>query len=396
MISVDEAKQYIQQYTQTGPTVVVDLYEACGYAIAKDVFSPVDFPSFRQSAMDGYAFRLDDADGDAVFVVEREIQAGTIDEISSIKKGEAIRIFTGAKVPDDADTIVIQEHVEINGNNIRITNIELTKGSNIRPVASQTRQGDCILKKGTLITPGAAGLLASVGISIIDVVAKPRCTILNTGRELVKPGNDVQQGQIYESNSYALVAALKKLQLDVCEIMWVDDDEQQTIAAIQTALEKTDVLLITGGVSVGDYDFVESALAKNGVAKIFHKVKQKPGKPLYFGIKENSIIFGLPGNPGSVLTCFYEYVVPCLQLKMGIAKHGLLTLQLPLSHDISKKAGLTHFLKGTITSTGVAVLNHQESYKMNAFADADCLIVVDEQMTNMQQGDLVNVHILAF
>ncbi len=396
MISVDEAKQYIHQHTQTDQTVVLDLYDACGYAVANDVFSPVDFPSFRQSAMDGYAFRFDDSDEDFVFFVEREIQAGDITDLSSIDKGEAIRIFTGAKVPDETDTVVMQEDVLVNGKEIRITNIDLKKGSNIRPVASQTRKGDCILKKGTVITAGAAGLLAGVGLSTIEVYTRPRCLILNTGRELVKPGHELQKGQIYESNSYALVAALKQLHLDVCEIVWVDDDEQLTISAIQTALEKTDMLLITGGVSVGDYDFVDSALEKNGVTKIFHKVKQKPGKPLYFGTKGNKIIFGLPGNPGSVLTCFYEYVVHCLHLKMGFADNGLLTIRLPLLHDISKKAGLTHFLKGKIKSTGVEVLDHQESYKMNAFAEADCLIVVDEATTDIQKGELVNLHILKF
>jgi len=396
MISVDEAKQLVQQHTKPGNSIFLDLYDACGFAAANDISSPIDFPSFRQSAMDGYAFRLDDLKENSTLLVEQEIQAGNNIENIRLKKGEAIRIFTGAKVPDEADTVVMQEHVERIGNEIRILNTNLTMGSNIRPVASQTKAGDCIVQKGKPMNAATAGLLAGLGISKIEVIEKPRCIILTTGKELVKPGYTLQVGKIFESNSYALGMALNQMHLEASEILWVDDDEEQTSKAIEQALDKADILLITGGVSVGEYDFVSKALAKNGVLEIFHKVKQKPGKPLYFGTKGNKIIFGLPGNPGSVLTCFYEYVVACLRLKMGFTNTDLLTLRLPLLHDIEKKAGLTHFLKGKMNASGVEVLDHQESYKMNAFAEADCLIRVDEDICVIRKGEWVSVHLLKF
>jgi len=394
MISVAEAQQLIREHTTNGSTISLDLFEAYGYAAAADIPSPIDFPSFKQSAMDGYAFRLGDWNGTDPLFVERELQAGDQQQIDSIHPGEAIRIFTGSKVPDEADTVVMQEHVERTGNKIRITNMDLIRGSHIRPIASQTKQGDPILKKGDRITAGVAGFIAGLGIARVDVYRKPSCIILTTGKELVKPGNSLHEGQVYESNSFALAFGLQQLHLGASEIMWTDDTKEETDLAIQQALEKADVLLITGGVSVGEYDFVSEALETNGVQKRFHKVKQKPGKPLYFGTKGDKTIFGLPGNPGSVLTCFYEYVVPCLRMKMGCTQADLLSISLPSLNEINKKAGLIHFLKGKLKPDGVEVLDHQESYKMNAFAEADCLIVVDEDVTHVSQGELVTVHLL--
>jgi molybdopterin molybdotransferase len=396
MISVNEAKKIIRAHTIQGAIQTIDLAGSSGYVLAEDMISPIHFPSFRQSAMDGYAFRFDDWAQQNVLTVEQELQAGDTKSIQSLKKGEAIRIFTGAKVPDDADTVVMQEHVERNGIHLNIKNPHLLKHANIRAVASQTTKGACILKQGSLITPGAAALLAGLGIHRLPVYTKPRCSILTTGKELVAPGHELQEGQIYESNSFALQNALQQMQISLDEICWVDDKREAIETAIQNALLKTDVLLITGGVSVGDYDFVSEALEKNGAEKLFHTVKQKPGKPLYVGKKQNKMIFGLPGNPGSVLTCFYEYVLPCLRQMMGYENGELLSLKLPLLDPISKKAGLTHFVKACIQSNGVAILDHQESYKMNAFAQADCLVMLDEETSDVQAGTLVNVHLLNY
>jgi molybdopterin molybdotransferase len=403
MISVNEAYQLIQANTPKGSTINLDLYEAFGYAVANNIFSSIDFPSFKQSAMDGYAFRFDDWNNENNLIVEQEIQAGNENEILACKKGEAIRIFTGAKVPDKTDTVVMQEHTSRIENTITITNHQLIKGSNIRPIASQTKKGDLILTQGSVITPAVAGLLAGIGISQVEVYTKPKCIILNTGKELIKPGQAIHGGQIYESNSYALTLGLKQVNIDVDEVIQVDDDEAQIKHSIQEALERADILLITGGISVGDYDYVSEALDKNGVVRIFHHVKQKPGKPLYFGKKVSDssekldkIIFGLPGNPGSVLTCFYEYVVPCLRMMMGYLNPEQLSVQLPMLNPYDKKPGLTHFLKGKIHHNGVEVLDHQESYKMNAFAIADCLVIINEETESIKESELVTIRFLKF
>lgn len=394
MISVDEARQIIQQHTPHGNLITLDLDHATGYAVAHDIFATIAFPSFRQSAMDGYALRFDDLSAFTTLQVTHEIQAGQTESINHLDPGATVRIFTGARVPDDADTVVMQEQVERDGNHIRIRNTDLTRSANIRPIGSQTRKGECVLEKGSPLNAATAALLAGLGITTIDVLQQPRCSILTTGRELVQPGLPLAEGQIYESNSFALQAALRPVQSGPVPTQWVDDDLAQTREAIARALATHDILLITGGVSVGEYDFVSTALQQLGVQQLFHKVKQKPGKPLYFGKKDNTLVFGLPGNPGSVLTCFYEYVLPCIRSYMGFARPALLTLSLPLCDSYHKKSGLTHFLKGKITPAGVALPAHQESYKMNAFALADCLVVVPEDSTGLDAGDPAEIHLL--
>jgi molybdopterin molybdotransferase len=394
MISVAQAKHLIDQNTNNGQTITVDLYKANGYASANNILSPIDFPSFRQSAMDGYAIRFSDWNQINTFFVEQEIQAGNNAENISLNKDEAIRIFTGAHIPDDADTVVMQEHCTRIDHQIQITNSNLKQGNNVRDIGSQTKKGELVFKKGSTINAGTAGLLSGLGIHQIEVFEKPSCIILTTGKELKKPGDELMNGQIYESNSYALYNGLTQLQMNQIEIVSVDDDLDSITQAIHQALHQADILLITGGVSVGDYDFVAEALENNQVEKIFHSVKQKPGKPLYFGKKNNKFIFGLPGNPGSVLTCFYQYVIPCIHKTMGYSVTERRSIQLPLLNTINKKKGLTHFIKGKYNTQGVEVLDHQESYKLTAFAEANCLIQIDEEIETVHIGDLVEVHIL--
>ena len=394
MISVAQAKHLIDQNTSFTQTSVVDLYQAYGLANANDIPSPIDFPSFRQSAMDGYAIRFEDWNQINTFFVEQEIQAGNNAENICLNKGEAIRIFTGAHIPDDADTVVMQEHCTRIENHIQITNTNLTQGINVRDIGSQTKKGELVLTKGSTINAGTAGLLAGLGIHQIEVFQKPSCIILTTGKELKKPGDELMNGQIYESNSYALYHGLTQLQINQIEIVSVDDDLDSISKAIHQALHQADILLITGGVSVGDYDFVAEALENNQVEKIFHRVTQKPGKPLYFGKKNNKIIFGLPGNPGSVLTCFYQYVIPCIRKMMGHRSTENRSIQLPLLNSLNKKKGLTHFIKGKFNAEGVEVLDHQESYKLTAFAEANCLIQIDEEIESVNIGELVKVHLL--
>jgi molybdopterin molybdotransferase len=255
MISVAQAKHLIDQNTSFTQTIVVDLYQANGYASANNILSPIDFPSFRQSAMDGYAIRFEDWNQINTFFVEQEIQAGNNAENINLNKGEAIRIFTGAHMPDDADTVVMQEHCTRIENHIQITNPDLKQGNNVRDIGSQTKKGELVLTKGSTIHAGTAGLLAGLGIHQIEVLQKPSCIILTTGKELKKPGDELIKGQIYESNSYALYHGLSQLQINQIEIVSVDDDLDSITKAIHQALHQADILLITGGVSVGDYDF---------------------------------------------------------------------------------------------------------------------------------------------
>jgi molybdopterin molybdotransferase len=392
MISVSEARELIKNNCHTFGTEQVSLYQALGRFSAEDIAAPFDMPAFAQSAMDGYALRHEDVAKNIPFYNEGEIKAGDT-LLSEVDPEHCIRIFTGALIPPGVDTVVMQERVEVSEKNIIVTDENLKLGANIRPKGSQSKQGDVILKKGDALNPAACGMLASFGIDKISVFKKPSIDILVTGDELKGAQENVKDGQIYESNSFALKAALNKLQLDDIRIRKAIDLEADTNQKIADGL-KADVLIITGGISVGKYDLVQAALEKNGVEQVFHKVNQKPGKPLYFGKKGNTMVFGLPGNPGSVMNCFYIYVRHALAWAMGSSQLSQPLLQLKLQEDINKKNNKTFFIKGKIDRDKVEILDGQESYKMNAFAVADCLIEIPEDKQLMYKDELVAVHLI--
>ena len=388
MISYKQALSLINKNCSTLPSVRTNLNAASGQMLAVDVFSTMNFPSFAQSAMDGYAVRFSDLKKNSTLKIIGEVPAGDVFD-GRLQPGEAIRIFTGAAVPAGADTVVIQEKTVRNWNELTVTTPPSAKGANIRKTGSQTKAGEKVLAKNSLLTPAAVGLLSGIGCHHISVFPKPRVGILATGKELVVQGNTLKPGQIYESNSYALSAALRQLHIEHIPVMMATDDEEKIIAAILELLEQSDVLLITGGVSVGDYDFVSGALKKISVQKIFHGVKQKPGKPLYFGKLSQKYIFGLPGNPGSVLTCFYFYVQQAIALLQNKPLQELQNFS--LGQMIKKKKGLTHFIKAKMKSGKAISLSGQESYKMNAFAVADALIVLPENEEKFLKGKPVKV-----
>lgn len=388
MISVQEAKELVEQYSKKLHPIELPLSKTFGKILAQDVPANTDSPAFPQSAMDGYAIQLDSIHLDEAIVVEGESQAGNT-EHTSCKAGTAIRIFTGAPIPDGADTVVIQEHVRASQGKISIENKEITKGQNIRPQGSQVKQGDVAAFAGTRLNAGTIGFLAGLGIAAVKVYPEPKIALIVTGKELVEAGKPLLHGQIYESNSIMLEAALYGKHLQLIAKHQADDLEEEITEKIAALLPACDILLLTGGVSVGDYDFVNQSLMANEVEKVFYKVKQKPGKPLFFGIKGQTLVFGLPGNPGSVLSCFYEYVVPAIRKMMGMPFNPFEAIQLPLAHDYKKKAGLTHFVKARVENGFAYITKHQESYKLNAFPQADCMLVLDEHKGDYAEGDAV-------
>lgn len=397
MLSVSEALQQIKLHVPRRATVRMSLRNAQGFVLAEDILSPIHFPDVRQAAVDGYGVSLAEinvAGNTGTFLVQEIIQAGSTEDVV-LQPNYCVRIFTGAMVPLGVDCVVMQEYcTRDEQGRIVIPKQYLTAQANIRAVASQCEKGDRLLQAHTTLTPGGISLLASVGIHEVFVFSKPVIGILPTGKELVQPGAERLPGQVFESNSWSLSAGLQQLQL-AYQLYNVVDDELDTLAKqIAVALEQCDVLLITGGVSVGDYDFVLEACKLNKVQTLFHKVKQRPGKPLYFGKTERNILFGLPGNPASVLSCFYLFVYPALRQCMGADRFGLTAIPLPLLADFNKKAGLTFFLRGELKWEGVHIPSGQESYKMNAFAKADCIIELDEEREVYTKGEMVKVYLL--
>ena len=392
MIPVAEARKLIEQNCKGSREEVLRLIDALDRALSADVISPMDTPPFHQSAVDGYAFRFSDWDRKAGLEVLGEVQAGNVYG-SEIKSTQAIRIFTGAPVPDGLDTVVMQEKVEVQGDFIYIKDEPLVAGANVRLRGSQTKTGDVVLKKGHRMTPASISFLASLGILEVPVFANPYIRIIVTGKELVLPGGKIEGGQIYESNSFALGTALRAMGISPIAVEIVEDDEPAIMHAITTALD-ADILILTGGASVGLYDLVPSSLEKCGVQKIFHKVKQKPGKPFYFGTYVDTLIFALPGNPAAVLSCFYEYITPAIGRFTG--RQYQKRQKMILAHDFQKKSGLTHFMKGKTKANTVFILDHQESYLMNSFAHADALVELEEDREVFLKGDLVDVLMILF
>lgn len=391
MIAVEEVRKLLADHIPPPIPVVLPLQEAVNLVLAADVVSPMDVPSFDNSAMDGYAFAFSSYQEGVPLKISHSIQAGD-PALPVLKAGEAARIFTGAPIPTGADTVVMQEKTEVNHQFLQVLDDGLKKGGNVRLRGTQTAAGDKVLKAGTRLKAGMIGLLASLGLHEVSVYAPPRIGIMVSGKELVKPGNPLQSGQIYESNSYALQAALADMALQPRLMTTVDDEEEEIFSTISDFLIQCEVLIITGGISVGDYDFVQQALERAGVEKILYKVKQKPGKPLYCGRKGGTMVFALPGNPGAVLSCFYQYVKPSIRQMKGLKNTFEHEQILRLSAEVQKRQGLTYFMKGKRDGEEVEVLQGQESYKLNAFAESDCLVELEEGKEIFRKGEMVKVY----
>jgi molybdopterin molybdotransferase len=340
--------------------------------------------------MDGYAIAF--ASIGKPIAMAGEQAAGTNLHVQ-MKPGTAVRIFTGAVVPEGVDTVVIQEKAKVVDGFLQIEDDKLKQGDNVRLPGTEIAKGELALPAGSLLTPPAIGFLAGMGIASVEVIQNPRVSIIVTGNELQNPGTVSEFGKVYESNSFALTAALKQLHIQDISIYQSDDNPETLTMALENALNNSDIVLMTGGVSVGDYDFTVMVSENCGVQKLFHKIKQKPGKPIFFGKKENKLFFGLPGNPASVLTCFYEYVITALQ-KMTNQKMHLEIKQVPISSAYKKPFGMTHFLKGIFDGRQVHLPKGQESYKLNSFARANCLVMIPDSVTEITAGEEVEIHLL--
>ncbi len=387
MIQVNEARSILINNTPSSKEIKLPLLKALNHVISRDVFSPINMPPFRQSAMDGYAINIHDS---LEYKIIGEVKAGDAHSII-LNSGEAIKIFTGATVPNSANAVVQIEKTTSTDANLQLTEL-INIGKNIRPIGEQIKEKELALSKGTILNPAAIGFLAGLGITEVFVYKKPKIGILVTGNELIQPGNILEYGKIFESNSIMLQTALFNSNYKLVTNYQVNDDFLNTKEKIQQALEENDILLISGGISVGDYDFVKSALDELQIETLFYKVNQKPGKPLLAGKKEDKLIFALPGNPAASLTCFYVYVLPVLQ-KISNFKSAFEKLKKKnLAHDFLVNNSRGQFLKATYLNNKVEVLSHQESSMLNTFALANCLIYLPEGNYGLKEGDKVDIY----
>lgn len=382
MITIEQALKIVQQQEIKRTSKEVNLEDSHGFYLAEEITSPFDLPSFDNSAMDGYAVSgISDK-----YKIVGEITAGETSE-KSLQSGEAMRIFTGAKVPNNTTAVLMQEKTNVEDSVLHMEET-VKEGQHIRPRGNELAMGQMVFSPGHFISPATVGLIGSLGMNRVKVYSKPEIRIISTGNELISPGESKSEGQIYEANSYALKSALNRFGFDCHEKTHIEDDFSAIQEGIADFLDRSDVLLLSGGISVGDYDFVKQALEENGVAELFYKVFQKPGKPLYFGRKKNKFVFALPGNPASSLTCFYIHVLPLLQRFSGARDTGLKRVNIPINHEFEYNSDRPIFLKANIEDQSVSILNRQSSSMIHSMAMGNALVFFDGPKS-VQRGDMI-------
>ncbi len=388
MISVYEAIEKIKGTIKELNPIEVVLTEANGCCLAEDIFAPIDMPPFDQSAMDGYAV----CGGHSDYVIKSELKAGDSTDDLTLLDGEASRIFTGSMVPAGTRSVVPQEVVDVDGTIIRPRGL-IRDSANIRRQGEEISKGDLVLRKGSKLNVAAIGFLSGLGIKCVQVICKPKIELIVTGNELIQPGNQLEPGKIYESNASTLSTFIRSLGLD-CKVSFVKDDFVSTKSCMDQAIKKNDLIIATGGISVGDYDFVGKALDELEVREVFYKVNQKPGKPLYYGCKNDKHIFALPGNPAAALTCFLMYVLPGIRRLMGHSDSYLEKCKAEMSTTFVKKGNRAQFLKAKIKEGVVEINPKQNSSMLSSFIDANCLAFIPEDRTEVQAGSEVDVYLI--
>ena len=390
MISVAKALAILKTKVTprtTSERILVE--DSLGRILFEAILAPIPLPPFRQSVMDGYALHLHDS---LEYTVVGEVKTGDSHPYV-LQPGEAVRIFTGAWVPDTANAVMMQEKVTVQENSIVLSE-NPSEGNQIREIGQQIANGAKALSKGMTLNPSAIGLLKSFGITEVSVTKTPKVSILVTGNELVSAGNALPPGKIYESNSTLMAAALQQKGIQPHKIRQVPDSIEATETALAELLESSDVILVSGGISVGDYDFVGKALTHLGVQEHFYKVAQKPGKPLYFGSKDQTYVLGLPGNPASTLTCLYVYGYSLIDQLCGRNQPGLTSLELPTAMEIKNPFGRALFLKALVEGNRVTELTQQNSSMVLSFTEANALIYIPENCTKVTSGSLVKIYLL--
>ncbi|MCQ9423264.1 molybdopterin molybdotransferase MoeA [Pseudomonas sp. LJDD11] len=387
MIALEQALTRLLDSAASTPILdheQVTLADAKGRVLAEDIIASLDLPPWPNSAMDGYALRVADWNGEPLSVSQR-IFAGQAPQ--PLQPGTCARIFTGAPVPAGADCVEMQENAELlDDGRVRFTQA-LSAQQNIRPQGQETRKGETVLQAGTRLSPVELGLAASLGVAQLRVVRRPRVAVLSTGDELVEPGLPLGPGQIYNSNRVLLCSWLQALECEVVDAGILVDDLQQTRAAL-ARLSRVDLIVSTGGVSVGEADFLGQVLREEGELALW-KLAIKPGKPLTFGHYQGTPVIGLPGNPASTLVTFALLARPYLLRRQGVAAVAPLQFQVPAGFAWSKAGKRREYLRGRLENGRAVPYANQSSGVLRSAAWAHGLIEVREDRT-LAEGELVS------
>ncbi len=383
MLTVEEALARVLACVPQIGVERVGLREAHGRVLAETVHAPGELPPWTASAMDGFAVRAADVPGE--LRVLETVAAGGVPRLV-VAPGTATRIMTGAPVPEGADCVVMVEDTEDAGaERVRIR-VGASPGQHLRPRGSEVPRGAAVLEAGKVLSSGAVGVCAAIGVPSVRVYVRPRVAILSTGDEVVEPGFPLGPGQIHSSNGHALAALVREAGGEPVDLGNAPDDPRAIADAFRSAL-RCDVVLSTGGVSVGDYDHVKGVLADLGVAMDFWRVAMKPGKPLAFGAIGGRPVFGLPGNPVSCMVNFYQFVRPLLRKMLGDPRPFLPVVDAELVGRTRRKPGRPEFIRVRLFREGSAirgeVAGHQGSAGVLSMADAHGFALIPGDATEI-------------
>jgi molybdopterin molybdotransferase len=388
LLSVDETRSRILEHARPLASELVELRGAVGRVLAEPASARVDLPPFASSAMDGFALRAADAPG--TLPVVARIAAGR-PAGRRLEPGEAMAVATGGAVPDGADAVVPIEHVVDQDDKIEVA-ADVTVGANVRPRGGDVRAGETVLPAGAIVGAAQLGALAAAGVAEVACGRRPRVAVVTTGSELRTVGDRLEPGQIYESNGAMLEAALGAVGAVVERLRPVADDETAHHEALARGLE-ADVLVTSGGVSVGEHDLVRRVERALGVQEVLWGVAVRPGKPFAFGVRDRTLVFGLPGNPVSALVGSLLFVQPALLAMQGAADPGPHFDTGTLGSTLSRRPARDDFVRAVRTGDGTGVvlepITGQESHMIVRAAGADALVHVPRGEGDLQRGELV-------
>jgi molybdopterin molybdotransferase len=399
-MSVAKAKLFIQAYlSPLTACEQVPLKNAIGRVLAQAVLSPANVPNYDNSAMDGYAFNSLDvaAEGQTVLNLIGTAYAGKGFE-QAVQQGQCVRIMTGGMMPSGTDSVVVQEKVSLAGNSVSFSKPVSSK-MNVRYAGEDLSLGQTVLPAGQLIQAADLGLLASLGIAEISVYRKLKVAFFSTGDELTGLGQALKIGQVYDSNRYTLFGMLSRLGVDILDLGAIADDPDLLEKTLLAAAQQADVVITSGGVSVGEADHMKSLLNKHGQV-LFWKINMKPGRPLAYGKIGDAHYFGLPGNPVAVMVTFYQFVREALLRLMGQPQVAALpTFNVVCTEPIKKQSGRTEFQRGILHTDQdglwkVKPTGNQGSAILSSMSKANCFIVLDETVGNLAAGAVVTVQVL--
>ncbi len=398
-MSVTHARQYIKQFLN--PVIEIEtvpVMQSLGRILAADIVSPSNVPNHNNSAMDGYAFKF--SEGAKIIKIIGTAFAGKA-FTGNVKAGECVKIMTGAVIPNGADTVVMQERIVIKSDCITLLE-EPKKGANVRLAGEDLKTGQVVLASGHMMRPADLGLVASLGIAKVQAYRPLKVAFFSTGDELVGVGNPLLTGQIYDSNRYTIFGMLSRLGVLISDLGVVPDKPDLLEATLLKAASEHDVVITSGGVSVGEADYMKSLLAKHGQV-LFWKINMKPGRPLAYGRVGLSNMtgahyFGLPGNPVSAMVTFYQFVREALIYLMGSSPKPVPMFKVECTEPIKKATGRTEFQRGILEESGgvwkVKPLPNQGSGVLSSMSAANCFIVLDDTVGNCAAGEMVHVQLL--